>query len=58
MMFSPGAFFGGWGKSGGCAGQVKLTRHVPVEHAKEPVEAEIGSDESMQILNSPPSILQ
>ena len=56
MMFSHGAFFGGWGKSGGHAGQAKLTRHVPVEPAKEPVKPEIGSDESVQILKSPPSI--
>ena len=54
MMFSLGVFFGGWRKSSGHAGQVKSTRHVSVEPAKEPVEGEIGSDESMQILKSPP----
>ena len=50
MTFSPGAFFDGQGKSGGHTGQAKSTRHVPVEPAKEPVEGEIGSDESVQIL--------
>ena len=56
MTFSLGAFFGGQGKSSGHTGQVKSTRHVPVEPAKEPVDGEIGSDESIQILKSPPSI--
>ena len=57
-MFNPGAFFSGQGKPGGLAGQVKSSRHAPVKAAKEPVEAEIGSDESVQILKSPPSILR
>ena len=46
------------GKSSGCTDQAKSTRHAPVEPAKEPVEGEIWSDESMQILKSPPSILR
>ena len=45
IMFSLGAFLGVWGKSGGHAGQVKSSRHAPVESAKEPVDGEIGSDE-------------
>ena len=55
-MFGSGAFFGGQGKSGGCTGQEKSARHAPVEPAKKPVEGEIGSDESVQILKVPPSI--
>ena len=56
MMFSLGAFFGGWGKSSGCTDQVKSARHAPVEPEKEPIEGEIGPDESRKILKSPPSI--
>ena len=55
----PGAFFGQGRKSGGQGGKPKSTKHAPVEPAKEPVqsvEGEIRSDDSVQILKSPPAI--